>query len=241
MKPKTSAASQPIDLRDRRLYGRRKGRPLRDKLERLVAERLPDYAFALPEDGSPLDPRTLFAQRPERIWLEIGFGGGEHLAWQAAQNPGVGLIGSEIFLNGIATALRAIEEQGLRNVRLYPDDARPLLEHLTEASLDRVFILFPDPWPKARHHKRRLVNDETLDQLARLLRPGGELRLATDDEDYLAWMLDHLWRHRADFRWTAKTAGDWRRRPPDWPETRYEAKAKDAGRPGTYLIYRRGA
>jgi tRNA (guanine-N7-)-methyltransferase len=112
-----------------------------------------------------------------------------------------------------------------------------LLERLAPASLDRVFILFPDPWPKARHHKRRLVNDQSLDHLAELLKPGGELRLATDDEDYLVWMLEHLWRHRADFRWTAERAQDWRSR--DWPETRYEAKARAAGRPSTYLSYRR--
>jgi tRNA (guanine-N7-)-methyltransferase len=224
------------DGSDARVYGRRLGRPLRPALERLIDERLPAYRFALPATG-PLDPRSLFAHRPEQVWLEIGFGGGEHLAWQASEHPEVGLIGCEIFLNGIATALRALEAAGARNVRLWPDDARPLLERLAPASLDRVFILFPDPWPKARHRKRRLVGDATLDCLALLLKPGGELRLATDDQDYLTWMLEHLWRHRAQFRWTAERAADWQTR--DWPETRYEAKARAVGRPSTYLTYRR--
>jgi tRNA (guanine-N7-)-methyltransferase len=228
------------DGTDARVYGRRKGRPLRDNLARLIEERLPAYAFALPQSGL-LDPRSLFAHRPREIWLEIGFGGGEHLAWQAAQHPEAGLIGCEIFLNGIATALRALEEAqsttGAGNVRLWPEDVRPLLDRLAPGSLDRVCILFPDPWPKARHHKRRLVGDGTLTALARLIPPGGELRLATDDEDYLAWMLEHLWRHRAAFRWTAERARDWRTR--DWPETRYEAKARAAGRKATFLSYRR--
>jgi len=238
MEPKTPAqhARRKPDGSDARVYGRRKGRPLRASLERLIEERLPAYAFTLPASAT-LDPRGLFAHRPERVWLEIGFGGGEHLAWQAAAHPEVGLIGSEIFRNGIATALRALEAAGATNVRLWPDDARLLLERLVPASLDRVFILFPDPWPKARHRKRRLVSDETLDRLARLIRPGGELRLATDDEDYLTWMLEHLWRHRQDFRWTAERAADWQTR--DWPETRYEAKARAAGRASIYLSYRR--
>jgi len=224
------------DGQDARVYGRRKGRPLRDNLERLIEERLPAYAFPLPAEG-PLDPRRLWPEPRTEIWLEIGFGGGEHLAWQAAQRPEVGLIGCEIFLNGIATAVRALEERQASNVRLWPEDVRPLLERLAPASLDRVFILFPDPWPKARHHKRRLVGDRTLERLATLVRPGGELRLATDDEDYLVWMLDHLWRHRAAWRWTAERAGDWQTR--DWPETRYEAKARAAGRKPTFLTYRR--
>ncbi|HKY94610.1 MAG TPA: tRNA (guanosine(46)-N7)-methyltransferase TrmB [Kiloniellales bacterium] len=224
------------DGEDARVYGRRKGRPLRASLSRLIAERLPAYVFDLPEAGL-LDPQSLFTHGPRAIWLEIGFGGGEHLAWQAVNNPHVGLIGCEIFLNGIATALRALEEAKATNVRLWPEDVRPLLERLAPRSLDRVLILFPDPWPKARHHRRRLINDHTLDQLARLLRPGGELRLATDDEDYLVWMLDHLWRRRDAFRWTAESAKDWRTR--DWPETRYETKARAAGRQPTFLTYRR--
>lgn len=234
-RPRLQPPRKPDD-QDARVYGRRKGRPLRDNLGRLIAERLPLYAFPLPAEGL-LDPRSLWARPPKEIWLEIGFGGGEHLAWQAAQHPDVGLIGCEIFLNGVATAVRALEETKAANVRLWPEDVRPLLERLAPRSLARIFILFPDPWPKARHHKRRIVNDRTLDQLARLLRPEGELRLATDDEDYLVWMLDHLWGHRRDFRWTAQKASDWQSR--DWPETRYEAKARAAGRKPTFLSYRR--
>lgn len=226
------------DKPPRRVYGRRQGRPLRPALAKLMQERLPQVGLTLPPEGRLADPAGLFPGRPNRLWLEIGFGGGEHLAWQAAQHPEVGLIGAEVFLNGVATALRALEEGGQTNVRLYSEDARDLLEALPEASLERIFILFPDPWPKKRHHARRIVQDETLARLALLLRDGGELRLATDDQDYLTWMLAHLDR-RPEFLWTARRADDWRQRPADWPPTRYEQKALAQGRKPTYLVYRR--
>lgn len=157
------------------------------------------------------------------VWLEIGFGGGEHMAEQAAQNPDVLILGAEPFLNGMASALRHIDEQGLANVRLRQGDARQLLADLPDASLQRVFILFPDPWPKARHHKRRLIQRETVAELARTLRPGGRLRFATDWADYAAWTLQRL-TASADFRWTAERADDWRRPPVDHVTTRYEQK-----------------
>ena len=171
-----------------------------------------------------------------RTWLEIGFGGGEHLIWQADANPDVGLIGCEVFEDGVVKALSAIEEGGLANVRLSTEDARELLRHLPDASLDRVFILFPDPWPKKRHVKRRLVNRGLFDHLARVMRPGGELRIGTDIADYLRTMLLAA-RGRADFAWQVQGPRDWRLRPTDWPQTRYEAKAVREGRRCYFLRF----
>lgn len=169
-------------------------------------------------------------------WLEIGFGGGEHLAWQGAQHPRIGLIGCEPFVNGVSSLLHQIEQQGLDNIRIHPDDARPLIDALPDASIDRCFLLFPDPWPKARHHRRRFVGPETLDAVARILSDGAEFRLASDDAGLVDWMLYQLRRHPA-FRWTASRAADWRTRPPDWPGTRYESKALH-GRP-VYMTFHR--
>jgi len=172
------------------------------------------------------------------VWLEIGFGAGEHLAWQAEAHPDVGLIGAEPFVAGMAKLLSKIEQAKLSNIRLYTEDARDILAALPPASLGRVFILFPDPWPKTRHHKRRLIQTETLDALARVMKPGAELRLATDDRGYLVWALERLMAHPR-FQWIARSAADWRARPADWPETRYEAKAVKAGRVCTYLRFLR--
>lgn len=221
-----------------RLFGRRKGRPLRAAQQRLVDELLP--RLALDTGAVRLDPAGLFDSPRDELWLEIGFGGGEHLAWQASRNPDVGFIGAEIFLNGVATLLREIEDQKLENVRIWNGDARDLLQVLPAASLSRVFILHPDPWPKARHHKRRIVSQETLDRLAMLMRQGAELRLATDDPGYKSWMVEHLTRH-PDFEWLARGPKDWRTPPEDWPQTRYEAKGLKEGRPPLYLSYRRRA
>ena len=156
-------------------------------------------------------------------WLEIGFGGGEHLAEQAARHPEVTLIGAEPFLNGVASALRHLDERSLANVRIHPDDARELLSRLPDAGLARVFILFPDPWPKARHHKRRLIQPEVADELARVLQTGGRLRFATDWADYAEQALAALTR-APSFRWTAERADDWRRPPSDHVPTRYQSK-----------------
>ena len=157
------------------------------------------------------------------VWLEIGFGGGEHLAEQAARNPEALLIGAEPFLNGVASAVRHIDERGLANVRLHAGDARELVEALPENVVNRVFILFPDPWPKVRHHKRRLMTEPFIAELARVLRPGGVLRFATDWRDYAAWTLERMERS-PQFRWTAERAADWREAPTDHVATRYEAK-----------------
>ena len=157
------------------------------------------------------------------MWLEVGFGAGEHLVWQAEQHPGVGLIGCEPYMNGVAKCLAHIERAGVTNIRLFTDDARFVMAALPARSLSRVFVLFPDPWPKTRHHKRRFVQRENLDLLADLMIPGAELRLATDDPSYLPWMVEHACTHPA-FDWLAERPADWRERPADWPATRYEKK-----------------
>ena len=219
----------------RRVYGRRRGRPLRHGRQQLRDSLLPQLTIALPEHGS-LYPDTLFAAPPAAVWLEIGFGGGEHLAAQAERHPEIGFIGCEVFENGVARLVGEVGKRGLRNIRIFADDARLLLDCLPPASLARVFILFPDPWPKHRHHKRRLVAPAALDRLAAIMQPGAELRLASDDRDYLAWMLQYLTAH-PDYLWLARRPADWRERPSDWPATRYEEKARAAGRTPAFLRF----
>ena len=210
-------------------FGRRRGRRLRTGQQALLTDLLPQVAIKAPETAALFTP-------PREVWLEIGFGGGEHLAAQAASHLGIGFIGCEPFVNGVVSLLAQVKAQALGNVRIWQGDARALLAGLPDGSIARAFILFPDPWPKARHHKRRLITASFLDELARILRSGAELRLATDDGDYLAWMLERLTAHRA-FAWTARGPGDWRDRPADWPATRYEAKALAAGRRPAYLRF----
>ena len=173
------------------------------------------------------------------VWLEIGFGAGEHLLWQVEHHPDVGLIGAEPYVSGIAKLLSrlslSLTEQE-ENIRIHDNDARDILEALPDASLGRVFILFPDPWPKSRHHKRRFIQMSTLDVLARVMKPGAELRFASDDADYAAWTLERIIAHPV-FEWTAMRAQDWTTRPSDWPKTRYEEKALHG--PPAYFAFRR--
>ena len=186
-------------------------------------------------------PRLLFdpaAPLASPLWLEIGFGSGEHLAWQAASHPDQLLVGSEVYRNGIASLLGQIEARGLTNIRLWPEDARDLLDRLPDGAVGRVFLLFPDPWPKARHAERRFIGPGNLPSLARIMAPGARLRVATDDHTYLAWILDHLPQHPS-FRWRVEGPEDWRRRPDDWPPTRYEQKALREGRKPAYLTFER--
>ena len=190
---------------------------------------------SLPE-VAPGSLTQLFAPPKSRAWLEIGFGGGEHLVWQARANVDVGLIGCEVFEDGVVKVLSVIDEAKLGNVLLSTEDAREVLRRLPAASLDRVFILFPDPWPKTRHHKRRFVQMEMLDSLARIMCKGAEFRFATDDAGYRLWTLERLSAHPA-FAWLARSPEEWRARPADWPQTRYEAKAIAAGRACTYLRF----
>jgi tRNA (guanine-N7-)-methyltransferase len=198
---------------------------------------LPGLAFSLPPSGG-LDPWMAFAPPPRAIWFEIGFGGGEHLAALAERHPDIGLIGCEVFENGIAKLLGEIVRRQLGNIRLFIDDARLLIAALPDASIERVFILFPDPWPKQRHKKRRIISREILDGLARIMTDGSELRLATDDHEHFSWMLERVTGHLA-FEWLARRPADWRERPPGWPPTRYEEKARAAGRSPAFLRARR--
>lgn len=220
-----------------RFFGRRQGRKLRAGRAALIEQALPRFRVPF-EPGKPIDPWSLFAPRSRLLWLEIGFGAGEHTAWQAEHHPDAGIVASEVFVNGVASLLRHIEERGLANIRIHPADARPLLAALPNACLDRVFLLHPDPWPKARHAERRFVNPGNLDQFARVMADGAELRIASDHPVYKQWALEQLAKRR-DFEWLARRAEDWRQRPADWPETRYEAKAKGEGRTSLYLRYRR--
>jgi tRNA (guanine-N7-)-methyltransferase len=224
--------ADPITIR--RLYGRAKGHKLRQGQAALVEEMLP--RVSIPETG-PLDAQSLFGDdRP--LEFEIGFGGGEHLAAQARSNPDIGIIGCEPFVNGVAKLLATIRQEQLDTVRLWDDDVLHLLPELPEGCLSRVYILYPDPWPKRRQRKRRLVSDETVGALARLMRPGAELLFATDIDDYAGWTLERVTRSPA-FTWTATRADDWRLAWPDWPGTRYEAKAIREGRRPSYLTFRR--
>lgn len=228
---KPEARADPTTLR--RLYGRRQGHALRAGQAALVEELLPSLVVP----NGALTATALFGDdRP--LWLEIGFGGGEHLAAQAQANPNVGLIGAEPFLNGVVSALGHIERQSLGNIRLHMGDALEVIERLPDASLDRAFLLHPDPWPKARHAKRRFVNPGPLDMLAAKLKPGAELRIGTDHEVYCRWALMQM-AARRDFEWQVATPADWNTRPEDWPQTRYEAKARRLGHEVWYFRYLR--
>lgn len=216
-----------------RSFGRRRGRKLSARQEMLLSELLPKVAVD-PAAPVPRDLAGLFAPGTSAVWLEIGFGGAEHLIWQARANPSVGLIGCEPFEEGVVKALTAIADDGIGNVRLLGDDVRPLLRWLPERSISKVFILFPDPWPKKRHQKRRLFSPGLLRMLARVMVPGAELRLATDIGDYARTALLAI-QGTVDFRWIAEGPEDWRVRPADWPGTRYEVKAGREGR-GCYFF-----
>lgn len=222
-------------LRQRRHFGRRKGPALSAHQAGLLETLLPRLRIE-PQPGR--DPRDYFPPSVSDVWLEVGFGGGEHLLWQAKANPAVGLIGAEPYVSGVAKLLSRLAPSPAPNLRLYTEDATDIIEALPEASLGRVFVLFPDPWPKTRHHKRRFIQTAMLDRLARAMKPGAELRFATDDNGYMVWTLERLSAHPA-FAWLANAASDWRARPPDWPETRYEAKAIRAGSTCTYLRFAR--
>lgn len=221
------------------VYGRRRGHKLRAGRKALLETLLPRIEVQLdPNPEVALEPRSLFPAGIADIWLEIGFGAGEHLAEQARARPDVGVIGCEPFVNGIASLLSRVAAEGLGNVRVFTDDARLLIARLAPASIGRLFILYPDPWPKLRHHKRRIVGPRTIGRFAEILKDEAELRLATDHGDYARWMLRYVTAHPA-FAWTARGPSDWRTRQPDWPATRYEAKSIAEGRQPFYFRFRR--
>ncbi|TAN72055.1 MAG: tRNA (guanosine(46)-N7)-methyltransferase TrmB [Magnetospirillum sp.] len=216
-----------------RFYGRRKGKPLRKTKQELLQSLLPQLEIPAPKPGETLDPAGLFAFNPKAIWLEVGFGAGEHTAAQAQANPEVGLIGSEVFLNGLGGLLKLIAAEGLNNIRIFPDDVRRLLPALPDGCLERVFVLFPDPWPKKRHADRRFIGTGNLDQLSRLLGPGGELRVASDHPVYIAWVREQM-ALRSDFE-PVQDAGS---RPDGWAPSRYEQKALEQGTVCAYMSWK---
>ncbi len=220
----------------RRFYGRRAGHKLHASQAALVESLLPE--IRIDPSRRIKDLRNLFPNDVNEVWLEIGFGAGEHLLWQARENPETGFLASEPYINGVAKVLTAVDRDRIGNVRLYDDDVHHLFDGLPDNSLSRVFVLFPDPWPKKRHNKRRIVSPFLIAHLARVMPPGAELRFASDIPDYVDWTLRYM-QNSPTFAWTACTPDDWRRRPPDWPETRYEKKAVEAGRPAAYLSFRR--
>ncbi|SEQ62003.1 tRNA (guanosine(46)-N7)-methyltransferase TrmB [Thalassovita taeanensis] len=224
----------------RNFYGRFKGKTLRDSQLRYLDEDLEGLSpgkisWEDNPDRTPLDLNALFGDRD--VWLEVGFGGGEHMVHQAAQNPTVGIIGCEPFLNGVAMLLGKIREAGVDNVRVYPGDARHIFDVLPEASISRAFLLYPDPWPKKRHHRRRFVTPEHLEPLARVLKPGAIFRVATDIPDYVRQTLVEV--PKAGFEWLAEGPQDWRQPWGDWISTRYEQKALREDRVPHYLTFRR--
>lgn len=231
---KAAMSETPCDHPDRnrrKLYGRRKGPKLSARQAGLRRTLLGDLAWRVGED-----PLTQFPNSVREVWLEVGFGAGEHLVWQAQAHPHIGMIGAEPYEMGMAKLLTKLEENPLNTVRLYEGDGREIIEALPDASLGRFFLLFPDPWPKTRHHKRRFLQMEMLDQLARVLKPGAELRFASDDKSYLPFALERLMAHPA-FDWMAEGPSDWKSRPADWPPTRYETKAIKG--PPTFLRFAR--
>jgi len=227
----------------RNFYGRRKGKDLRPSQEAYLAQDLGALSpGAVGWDSNPartpLDLRAVFGDRP--VWLEIGFGGGEHMVHQALRHAGVGIIGCEPYINGVAMLLGKIRAAGVENIAIHPGDVRDLFDVLPDAAVARAFLLYPDPWPKKKHHRRRFVTPEHLDPLARVLAPGAEFRIATDIPDYVRQALEQVLR-RGDFDWLAEGPDDWRQPWPDWVPTRYERKALREGRMPHYLTFRRRA
>ena len=218
---------------DQRFFGRRKGRPLGKTLQILLSETLPQLRF-----DPDISPAKQFEHDPADVFLEIGFGSGEHLAALAIAKPDAGFIGAEPFVNGVAKMLRHIDEQGLKNIRLWDDDVRKILPKLSDRLLAGAYIMFPDPWPKRRHAARRILNRPMMETLARLIRPEGILMLASDDPTAKAWLLQTATVHPA-FSWTARYPGDWRKRPADIPETRYMRKAHNEERTPSWFRFER--
>lgn len=248
------------DLHRQVVFGRRQGHKLKPQRQALMRDLLPQIEIDLGDQERPeasatlpeptpfsestpyeaIDPRSLFAKGTKEIWLEIGFGAGEHLAWHAARHPDIGFIGCEPFLNGVSALLDRIARENLSNVRIFPDDARLLMARLSSGGIDRLSVLFPDPWPKSRHQKRRIMSAKNIASFADIMADGSEFRFASDHAEYGCWTLLKMLAE-PQFRWLAEGPDDWRKRPADWPETRYEGKAREADRTPLFLRYERVA
>jgi tRNA (guanine-N7-)-methyltransferase len=229
----TSGRAEGHSQSDRAFFGRRKGKTLRRHQSELMSDTLPAIRLDLSKPCPA--PRQLFGSAGD-VHIEVGFGGGEHLALRASESPDIGFIGCEVFVNGVAKMLAEVERFGLGNVRVCDDDAKHLLAWLPDASIGRAYILYPDPWPKRRHRKRRFLGEAMLAEFARILRPGAELRFATDIDDYAGYVLARVARTKG-LRWTAETTEDWRRPWAGWRSTRYEAKALREGRSPGYFTF----
>jgi tRNA (guanine-N7-)-methyltransferase len=224
----------------RNFYGRLKGKTLKQSQKTYLDEDLVALSpgavdWDVNPDRAPLDLQALFGGKP--VWVEIGFGGGEHLVHQAGNNPDVGIIGCEPYINGVAMLLGKIRKAGVENLAVHPGDVRDLFDVLPEASISKAFLLYPDPWPKKRHHRRRFVTPEYLEALARVVKPGAEFRVATDIPDYVRQTLEQVPAH--GFEWLAEGPQDWRAPWDDWLSTRYEQKALREGRVPHYLTFRK--
>ena len=223
-------------MEHRNFYGRIKGKSLKDSQRRYLDEDLPRLAVpGVERGGARIDAEALAEGRA--LWLEIGFGSGEHLVHQAMANPGALIVGAEPYMNGVASLLGKLRREGAANVRVHAGDARDLMDVLPDGCIDKAFLLYPDPWPKARHHRRRFVTPEHLGPLHRVMAQGAELRVASDIGSYIHQALIEC--PRAGFEWRARRAADWREPWDDWIRTRYEAKAVREGRTPTYLTFLR--
>lgn len=215
-----------------KFYGRRMGRPMSALRKTFLTQMLERFQIVLPE--KPLASLNELIPDAQDFELEIGFGGGEHLVAQAVQNPANGYIGVEAFMNGVSSIMKQIDAQKISNIRVFPHDVRQLFPYFPSDSFQRVYVLFPDPWPKTKHHKRRLINKSFLKELYRLLQAGGELRIASDHADYVAWIQDHI-AQIPEFKWINRATCD--QRPDDWCQTRYEEKALEKGIPCIYMRF----
>lgn len=228
-------------ITERHFYGRRRNRGLHQQRQQAFDFVSEKYLVTVPEQEKDFAPVDFFGDfKPQDLWLEIGFGYGEHLVNQATLNPSIGLLGIEPFITGIAVASLAIQECDLKNIRIYPDDAMHLLTKFKPQSFSKIFLFFPDPWPKVRHHKRRFIQPETVAILAQLLKPNGMLHLATDIPDLADWMIMHVM-DSGLFNWTAERQDDWLSPPKDWVTTKYQSKAIAEGRTSYYMDFVKNA
>ncbi|MDR1008804.1 MAG: tRNA (guanine(46)-N(7))-methyltransferase TrmB [Rickettsiales bacterium] len=227
-----------MEAKNKTYFGRRQGRSMNDSKKEFLAQNLAPFAIQLPADGT-IDFAKLFAHAPKKITFEIGYGYGEHLTRLAAAHPDEAFIGTEVFLDGNYSLLRELQNASIKNVRIFPDDANLLFPHLAPASFDRIFILYPDPWPKNRNEERRMVNARNLALFHKFLKPDGTLFVASDHPVYIPWTLMSLKDNPGLFEWTAHKSADFKNPPAGWTPTRYEEKAIAAGRSPTYLELRK--